>query len=211
MPYFKNNDVNVLFVHIPKTGGTSIESYFSTKFNIQLNNDSLFSFVCDLTVLNNDIIIKSSLQHMLYTQIIKYNDVFNIDFNNIKILTIARNPYERIVSDLFWFKEINVNTTKEEVFNIIKKYLISDDKDNHNIPQHIFITDNNKEIIPNIYILHTETLNNDMKKLGYEDFNLHCQKNDMTIDYYNYLNNDSIIIINEFYHFDFILFDYDKL
>ena len=30
MPYFKNNDVNVLFIHIPKTGGSSMELYFSS-------------------------------------------------------------------------------------------------------------------------------------------------------------------------------------
>jgi len=29
MPYFKNNDINLLYIHIPKTGGTSIEHYFS--------------------------------------------------------------------------------------------------------------------------------------------------------------------------------------
>lgn len=37
MPYFKNDNVNVLFIHIPKTGGTSIENYFSSKFNIKLD------------------------------------------------------------------------------------------------------------------------------------------------------------------------------
>lgn len=38
MPYFNNNDINILFIHIPKTGGTSLENYFSSKFNIPLNN-----------------------------------------------------------------------------------------------------------------------------------------------------------------------------
>jgi hypothetical protein len=27
MPYFKNNDINLLFIHIPKTEGTIIEKY----------------------------------------------------------------------------------------------------------------------------------------------------------------------------------------
>ena len=32
MPYFHNNYVNLLFIHIPKTGGSSLEIYFSKKF-----------------------------------------------------------------------------------------------------------------------------------------------------------------------------------
>ena len=42
MPYFKDNNINILFIHIPKTGGSSLEVYFSKKFNIPLNNKSLF-------------------------------------------------------------------------------------------------------------------------------------------------------------------------
>ena len=211
MPYFKNNNANILFIHIPKTGGTSLELYFSIKFNIPLNNNSLYDFLDDLTKLNNNVIINSSLQHLTYNQIIGYNKVFNIDFNNIMIITIVRNPYERIISDLIWYKKIDINTSKDEVFNIIQEYLISDEYDNHNIPQHHFITDNNKKIIPNIHILHTETLTNDMNNLGYIDFDLCINNNKVKMNYYNYLNNKSIEIINNFYHFDFILFNYVKI
>jgi len=211
MPYFKNNDVNILFIHIPKTGGSSVDYYFSSKFNIPLNNNSLFDFIDNKTKTNKNIIINSSLQHITYKQIIQYNKVFNIDFNNIKIITICRNPYERIISDLFWHKKININTSKNEVFNIINEYLVSDKYDNHNIPQHIFITDNNKKIIDNIHILHTETLTNDMKCLGYDDFNNFINNNPEKINYFNYLNNDSIRVINDFYHYDFVLFNYNKI
>ena len=41
-----------------------------------------------------------------------------------KFVTIVRNPYERIVSDLFWYKLINKNSSQEEVFeklNILLK------------------------------------------------------------------------------------------
>jgi len=211
MPYFKNNNVNLLFIHIPKTGGSSVEEYFSSKFNIPLNTKSLYMFIDNQTKLNENMVINSSLQHITYNQMVKYNKVFNIDFNNIKIMTIVRNPYERIISDLFFYKKINISTSKEEVFNIINEYVLSDNYDNHNIPQHLFLQDNNKELISNIHILKTENLTTDMKNLGYNDFNLFSNANPNKINYYNYLDNKSIKIINDFYHFDFLLFSYCKI
>jgi hypothetical protein len=221
MPYFKNNDINILFIHIPKTGGTSVDYYFSSKFNIILNEDSLFSTFSEeekLNNINNNINIKSNLQHITYTEIIEYNNIFNIDFDNIKIITIVRNPYERIISDLFWFSKINLDisfskinldSTKEEVFNIIKEY-IQYNWDNHSLPQHIFVTDDSKQLIPNINILHSENLTYDMQNLGYKDFDLIMNNNKDKLDYYNYLNNDSIKFINDYYDYDFILFNYTK-
>jgi len=212
MPYFKNDNINILFIHIPKTGGTSVEYYFSIKYNILLNNECLCSYIPNETKLNENIIINSSLQHMTYQQLITYNkEFFNIDFNNIKIITIVRNPYERIISDLFYFLIINADTSKEEVCNVIQEYLASNKYDNHNVPQYKFITDAYNNIIPNIHILHTETLTNDMFALGHTDFNRVDNNNPNKINCYNYLSDKSIEIINEHYHFDFILFNYEKI
>jgi hypothetical protein len=212
MPYFKNDNVNILFIHIPKTGGTSLENYFSKKYNIDLNAKSLFMYLCDKQKITNNILINSSLQHMKYIDIFNYKDFFRINFDNIKIITIVRNPYERIISDLFHFKFINVNTTQDEVFYIINKYLYDTNLDNHNIPQYLFITNSNCDLVSNIYILHTETLISDMHGLGYTDFNIYenVNENKHNINYYSYLNNDSIKLINDFYDYDFILFNYPK-
>jgi hypothetical protein len=208
MPYFKNNNINLLLIHIPKTGGTSLEFYFSSKFNIPLNNKSLYKF-------NRNIKIKSSLQHMTYNQIVENSKIFNIVFDNIKIITIVRNPYERIVSDLFFLKKIKTDTSKEEMLDIINEYLMKcPNYDNHNMPQYKFITNDKGEIIQNIHILRTESLINDMKNLGYNDFNIFKNinsKKSKKKNYYSYLNNETIEIINNFYHLDFTLFNYDKI
>ena len=211
MPYFKNNNENILFIHIPKTGGSSLELYFKSKFQIPLDNKSLYLFLEENN--KNNIEINSSLQHLTYKTILKYEKEFNIDFNNIKIITIVRNPYERIISDFFFLHKININTSKEEVFDIIKTYLLSDNLDNHNLPQYVFITNDNKELIADLHILHTETLTTDMHNLGYEDFNTYTNVNvnKEKVDYYNYLNNDSINLINDFYDYDFKLFNYTKI
>ena len=50
-----------------------------------------------------------------------------------------------------------------------------------------------------------------MIDLGYHDFNIFENQNSNKVNYYNYFNNKSIETINYFYHFDFILFNYDKL
>ena len=150
---------------------------------------------------------------MTYQTIINNSSYFNINFNDISIITIVRNPYERIISDLFFYKKITNNSSKEEVTNIINKYLLTNvsELDNHNIPQYLFVTNDNKELIPNIKILHTETLDADMINLGYTDFNIKILVNSCKGNYYNYLNNESIKLINDFYDYDFKLFNYTKI
>jgi hypothetical protein len=219
MPYFRNNEIDLLFLHIPKTGGKTIETYFSRKYNITLNNDSLFNNHQRRSIewfATKNVNITTNPQHMTYKNIYKYKKELDIDVDNIKILTAVRNPYERIISDLFWLKKMNINTTKEETYHLIKSHINTKPNllDNHNLPQYHFLINDNNELIQNVDIVKTETLNADMMNLGYYDFdkqkrthvNEHSQLN-----YYSYLNDDSIHLINEFYDRDFKLFNYEKI
>ena len=208
MPYFKNNKINLLFIHIPKTGGSSLENYFNVKFNIPLNKKSLMSTE-DIREFSDKHDINSSLQHLTYNTIIKYKDFFKIDETNIKIITIVRNPYDKLMSDLFYLKKINISSTKEEVYEKIKIYL-QENYDNHITPQYKFITNDDENLIDNIVLLHTETLNEDMHKLGYRDFNIKMNMNPNDVNYQEYLNNDSINLINEIYKKDFEILNYNK-
>ena len=203
MPYFKNDEVNILLIHIPKTGGTSLELYFSNKYNIKLIMKSLYS--------NNPLRYNNhSLQHCTYKELFKERNYFEIDFTNIKMITVVRNPYERIISDLFFFKYINESTKKEEVFDKMKSYIQSNNVDNHNIPQYKYLIDEDNEIMKDICILRTESLTSDIHKLGYTDFNLHVHKNSKKVNYNDYLNSECIELINEYYDKDFKLFNYEK-
>lgn len=209
MPYFHSINVNILLIHIPKTGGTSLENYFSNKYDIPLNNDSLFKFLDKETAKKKN--INSSLQHITYKTIDTHKEFFKIDMSNLEIITIVRNPYNRIVSDLFWYKKITINSTKEEVYHKIQKYLFDETLDNHNIPQYLFVTDEKMQLIPNIKILYSETLSSDMHKLGYVDFDVKTNDNKNKPNYFDYLNPSSIKLINDFYDYDFKLFNYDKI
>lgn len=209
MPYFFNDKINLLFIHIPKTGGTSLEQYFSKKFNIPLDDRSLYMFLNNITQQKNNVIINSSMHHLTYQTIMKHKQFFNI-MDDCQIISIVRNPYERCVSGLFFHEKININSTQDDIFLMIQEH-IKENNDNHALPQYLFVTDENKNLIDKIRILKTESLINDMQNLGYNDFSYYENINKNKVNYYDYLNNDSIKLINDYYNYDFLLFNYEKI
>tara|TARA_B100001250_G_scaffold398471_1_gene406706 strand:+ start:100 stop:828 length:729 start_codon:yes stop_codon:yes gene_type:complete len=236
MPYYK--ECNLLFIHIPKTGGTCIDTQICKSRKRTLH-----------TIFRNDLLPEPykniSLQHQFYTTIYENRTILDINFDKIKIFTIVRNPYDRIISDLFWLGEIhaeaererrrgagrragaaaraaradrfkefkvmkNKKITPEQVYNLIKNIYINNNKlDNHNQPQYKFITDKNCNLIPNIKIFKTEQLNKSNHNINqFLGFNIHIRRNNVNKDYSRYLNKKSISLINDFYKKDFELFDY---
>jgi hypothetical protein len=192
MPYFHNKDVNLLLIHIPKTGGSSLENYFFQKYNIAMNNDSLYS---DSNPQNLDVTVNSSLQHLSLNFILKNASVFNIKTSDLTIISIVRNPYDRIMSDLFFLGLVNPNYSQNEITEAIKNFL-NNDYDGHKRPQYSYLVDENTNLYSNVKILRTEQLNDDMKQLGYTDFALKSNANSHVLNYMDFLNNESITIIN---------------
>jgi hypothetical protein len=153
MPYFHNKDVNLLLIHIPKTGGTSLENYFSQKFNVPLNNNSLFNPIKQYEI--RGVKISSTLQHMTLNFIIKNSNVFNINRLDLTIISFVRNPYHRIMSDLFFLGLVNPNFSKNKITEAIKNYL-NNDYDGHKRPQYLYLVDDNTNLYSNVKILKTE-------------------------------------------------------
>lgn len=203
MPYYKEG--NILFIHIPKTGGSSLETYFKNIYT-----QTIFGF--DTKNILPENINNISLQHLTYNTIYKYRDILDVSFNEkLNIITIVRNPYDRIISDLFWLKILKIGDSQEIVHKHIQTYLGDTDAyDNHRKPQYIFITDANENIIQGIKIFTTETLTLDMQNYGYTDFNIYENiSTENSKKYHEYLNNDSRLLIYEFYKKDFELFKYN--
>ncbi len=201
MPYYKEK--NILFIHIPKTGGTVIEKSIKNTYNQTLYSRK-----------NNNLLPppfnKVSLQHQFFTTIRNHKKKLSVIFENIKIFSVVRNPYDRTISDLFWFKLIKKDYSAEQVSDVLKNnYINRTDLDNHNIPQYKFITNKNEKIFPCIKLFKTETLNEDNKKIN-EFLNIHIdiQQKNINKDYSRYLNEESISIINKYYKKDFEIFGY---
>ena len=205
MPYFKI--IDIIFIHIPKTGGTSIENYFYNNYNIKRTINTFYSNI-------NLTLNKHSLQHSTYLELYKQKDYFEIDFDKSKIITVVRNPYDRIISDLFFLKLISIDFDKNKINNILNYFLESNDieYDNHKMEQYKYLIDSDGNINNNIIIMKTETLNNDMINNGFLDFNLNenvTHRNNL--NYTSLLNDESIKLINNYYKKDFEYFNYEMI
>jgi hypothetical protein len=212
MPYYSNDTRRILFIHIPKTGGTSLEEYLQKMFN---GNQTLKTKKPINTLVPDTSLQNISLQHQTYNTIYKYRDLLNVDFDyeKLEIITIVRKPYDRLISDLFHYKLIKPETDSKNVYNILKKYVSENKYDNHNIPQYKFVTDESGILIQNITIFRNETLNTDLIQYGFTDFNItkNINKSRSKKPYISYLNKDSIQFINEYYKKDFELFGYPMI
>lgn len=198
MPYFRNisapifedseNGVgDILFLHIPKTGGTSVENYFYSKYaqKIQRNYLSLYGTKYGYT---------TALQHMTYREIKVAVDGgrdnifkrFDLSSPKLVIITIVRNPYHRVLSELFSTRRLPLigTVSSDYVESAIDKYLNDPSTpppgdNNHRLPQWNFFIDAIHDIEsaraegrahPRLIILQTEQLTEQMQDLGFTDF-----------------------------------------
>ena len=206
MPYFK--EFNILFIHIPKTGGSNIENFFLNYSKNKPTINHLLSNNLNIRINNH------SLQHMTYQEYFNNKDYFNIDTDSLKIITVVRNPYDRIISDLFYLKFADPSYNREQIEETLKNYLYSNHMyDNHKLEQYKFIIDNENKINKKIIILKCENLNEQMKILGFPEFEKFCNytNNNFNKNYLKFLNDNSISLINNYYNLDFEYFNYQKL
>jgi len=150
---------NKLFIHIPKTAGTSMEHFLGSIYGY---TDSYIERCIYGTEPNNPLDLGNNKQH---NPIHVYNNILNnIDFS----FTIVRNPYSRLISAYIFFKhhiEIQkFGTTSNLSFSEwFLKEKINDKEliityNHHLLPQMWYIEDIKKFS----YIMRYETLKEDI-------------------------------------------------
>jgi hypothetical protein len=152
-----------------------------------------------------------TLQHYTYREIEAMIGIEAV--KNAKIIVSIRNPFLRVISELFWKQRILPTSTPEEVFCQMYRYFVvekNDGVDNHKLPQWAFLDGLD---MSKVHIVHTETLDEDMKRLGYDDFisKVNGNKSKIPVNlYHKYFNELSVQFVREFYAKDFAQFGFSE-
>ena len=139
MPIYTKKNESILFIHIPKCGGSSFSDFL-------LRNKYEESLSVRGKALKDIDFWKSSPQH-LHRDILK--KLLNFEKFD-KILTIVREPFERLKSEYYWLLNSGVINEKENIpekwFDDLKENYHSNKYiyDNHIRPQNEFILNESK-------------------------------------------------------------------
>ena len=208
------------FLHITKTGGTSVEE-FGFKLGIKWGKYDKMLY----NLFKNDGFWHIPVIYIPNNILTKY-----------KWFTVVRNPYDRIISEInylikdnFIDQNINVNlylfniltklftyNTETKLYTINKEVNESDELmlKFHFTPQYMYTTNSNVKTLDNIKIIKFENLNNEMNNFlkeneSLETFDIHEQINNNKLYTIIDLSLKNISLINEIYKRDFELFNYN--
>ncbi len=118
----------IIFVHIPKTGGSSIERALGI-YGVNNSGDNL--------QVNEDILFGQDLQHLTMSNILLRmgHDICDRYFK----FAFVRNPWDRALSEYTWRRTWDKNVLKMSFADFVKDELSTNLKNNHYRPQIEFI------------------------------------------------------------------------
>lgn len=212
MPIYRKK--KIINIAIPKTACTSL--YYSLK-----EDDNYISEDLNIIILNG---YPKRKGHLSISEFLNYYN--DIDISKYKVITIIRNPFDRMFSVYNHIKNANKKCIYTNVidinnrnFNEWLKYIYTifdkikekskeygDDIYSYFIPQIDFLTVNNS--IPKyIKIFRFEDLNELEKNINCKLIHINKGNIEM-INYKDIYNQESINIIKDLYHKDLKIFDY---
>jgi chondroitin 4-sulfotransferase 11 len=173
----------LVFIHIPKTGGTSI----SLALNLRPSPQR---------------------RHLGYKNL---KNKHKKDISKYFSFAFVRNPWDRVVSEFFWRKSCtHLNTKKLNLEQFIHK--IKDMENPHLVNQHSFIIDNQGNKLVD-FIGRFEFLKRDFdiacNKANLPEKKLPCKNKTKHKDYFEYYNSSTRKIVAEKYAEDIEYFGYE--
>lgn len=200
------DNIKLKFIHITKTSGTYIENISIIKNIYWGKNDN------SLKHNNLPINYNPSYWHIPLNMLPKYP----YD-RNIKLFTVVRNPYDRIISECFckWGGKYCSKLDTEDDFNnyifeqVSKAY---DPSFFHFFPQYLYTHYNHKCFVDHIlYFENIETEFNDLMNLYNIDIKYAYKEKICHKFTINNISTKNIDLINNIYHYDFVYFNYIKM
>lgn len=211
MSWSYHKDKNLLFIHIPKCAGSSLNSILGKQ--LHFNSTSLF------------IKLGTKAPHKDWVNgFYKFmkNNEDKIEFlkKNPQIFTFVRNPYEKLFS-AYQFLHTSSPFLHKKIYNCFEDFV--DDKDllSDYCYLHAFTTqtqhvsDENNELVINHYGK-VESLMEDLNKIienyNFKDTNLNeiHANSSKEVKIYEHYNNKLIEFVNQHFHDDFENFNYKK-
>lgn len=215
MPIHYNK--KICFIHIPKTGGTSI----SKGLFGQVGGDKSILLV---SLINIDGTFRRA-SHCTLEEIYKLKP--EVKSEEFKKISMIRNPYDRFISEYFHLKRYGINhplfgcpkniSFSKYVDNFEKKYHLLEERCSHlggedyvihHLPQDRFLTVDGKLAVDKIYRF--ENFDEIQKDFGFKE---HENKNNLKKgkNYREILGPKAKDVIESIYKKDFELFDYKKM
>lgn len=208
----------VLFLHIPRTGGTTIEHNLGNR-----NNNQLFGFYKN----------KWAKQHLTLEQLVKFNFLKENEIDDYFKFSFVRNPWDKLASS-YRFKYHQLCNSYEDfllrVKKIVQEFEETNDfitnKNTWNIQKNDRLNKSEVQLRPQYHFTHYkgekisdfigkfENYTTDIHKLGKKinlNFNLEKQWNKSGKKWINsnfYKNSKNVDLIYDIYEKDIEIFDF---
>jgi len=219
----------IIFIHIPKTGGASIENFLLDAFGYERNPFLMIhGYGVNLNTTKSKFTIYPHMHYPLKDLVRDANKNNIVIDDTWRIFSIVRNPYFRFISDLFYqestplkyqyhmLPEINRVNFIDQCVDL---YLKSDTNENyhsyHSLPQYKFFEDT--DLVCSIFRFE-DGLEYSLTSMGFEitkpiphELNLTKVFGTPKPDYNEVLTKKLVETVNQMFEEDFNAFGYEML